>query len=357
MRAALDSGPAFAPLPLDPAERGRAVELLSTGTAPPGSVVVTTSGSTGSPKAVVLPANAIRASAQATHDRLGGPRDWVLALPTHYVAGLMVLARAAVGGTRVTTVGGDLAGLPAAVADLDRPYLAVVPTQLRRGLDDAATTAALAGCDTVLLGGGPAEPTLVAVARDAGIALVTTYGMSETCGGCVYDGVPLDGVRLDLAGDRVRLGGPTLFAGYWNRPDLTDAVLTDGWFVTSDRGRLVDDRLQVPGRVDDVVISGGLNVDLAEVERVAQGWPGRGRTELVVLGVPDPEWGTAVVAVLEGVAAPVAELKAWLAGRLPAYAAPRSLLGRTELPRTSGGKIDRRTLVAQLTSTPTDAPE
>ncbi len=251
----------------------------------------------------------------------------------------------------------------------------MVPTQLTRALTDPAKTAALRRCDAVLLGGAAADPALLTRARDAGIAVVTTYGMSETCGGCVYDGLPLDGVDVTTdVGGRLVIGGPTVFAGYRLDPAATADALVDGRLVTRDRGRVASDgRVEVLGRVDDVVISGGLNVDLAVVERAVRGWAG---DESAVVGVPHPDWGVEVVAVIardERVAtasvppdprpssviserASLAELRAALAADLPAYALPRRLVVRADLPRTSGGKIDRRQLIADLTE-PVDHPE
>ncbi|SDT30531.1 O-succinylbenzoic acid--CoA ligase [Friedmanniella luteola] len=352
---ALAGGRPVAPLPPAPLEQQQAREMLAAdqpleeGVA----VVVSTSGSTGRPKGVLLSAAAVVASARATEERLGGPGDWALALPPHYVAGLMVLARAQLGGTRAHPAAGDLADLPAVVARMEgRRYLSVVPTQLARALPQPAVAGALAGFDAVLVGGGPLPPALAAAAGAAGVRVVTTYGMSETCGGCVYDGVPLAGVDVALAEDgRVSLGGPVLFAGYRGRPELTAEAVVDGRLRTADRARWLDGRLVVLGRVDDVVVSGGLNVDLAEVERRLRGWPGLAGSDVVVVGVPDPDWGTAVVAVVERADwsdADTAAVRAHLRDDLPAYATPRRVLGRGRLPRTSSGKIDRLRLVAGL---------
>ena len=119
----------------------------------------------------------------------------------------------------------------------------------------------------MLVGGGPVDPSLRERAAEAGVRVVATYGMAETCGGCVYDGLPLDGVGLALAADgRIRLTGPMLFDGYVDDEPATRAALVDGWFVTSDAGRLDEDgRLSVLGRVDDMVVSGGVNVPAAAV--------------------------------------------------------------------------------------------
>jgi O-succinylbenzoic acid--CoA ligase len=235
-----------------------------------------------------------------------------------------------------------------------RRYLSVVPTQLARALPQPALAGALAALDAVLVGGGPLPPALAAAARSAGVPVVSTYGMSETCGGCVYDGVPLAGVDVALTGDgRVSLGGAVLFSGYRGRPDLTADVLVDGRLRTADRARWLDGRLVVLGRVDDVVVSGGMNVDLAEVEHRLRGWPGLAGSDLAVVGVPDPHWGTAVVAVVERAAWSDADsdaVRAHLRGALPAFATPRRILGRGRLPRTSSGKIDRLRLVAGLSA-------
>ena len=348
----LAGGPPIAPLPGDPAERDRTLAMLRLDepvAESDAAVVVATSGSTGRPKGVVLSRAALRASATATHERLGGPGDWVLALPPHYVAGLMVWVRALVAGSAVTTVSADLTGLARLPTAPGRRYLSLVPTQLVRALTDDGVAAALAGFDAVLLGGAALGGGLRSQAEARGIRVVTTYGMSETAGGCVYDGRPLTGVGVEVdAGDgRITLGGPTVFSGYRLRPDLTAAALVDGRLPTQDRGRWRDGRLEVLGRVDDVVISGGLNVDLAEVEQRARAWPRLAGHEVAVLGLGDPEWGTKIIAVTESPGT-LAELRDFLLTTLPAYAAPRELVRVDPLPRLSSGKIDRRALRSQL---------
>ena len=361
LAAALDGGAPVAPLPPEPVERARALRALRLD-APAdadAAVVVLSSGSTGDPKAVVLSAAAIRAGAEATHARLGGPGHWLLPLPRHYVAGLMVLGRAHLAGSTVVPLARDLSDLPGLSLPAGRRYLSVVPTQLVRALANPALVEALARLDAVLVGGGATDPALLARARAAGIPCVTTYGMSETCGGCVYDGVPLDGVGVSIGeDDRISVAGPVLFSGYRGRPDLTAEVLESGWFRTGDLGGWVTDldgtrRLDVAGRVDDVVVSGGHNVDLAAVERRALAWPERGVAEVVVIGVPHPEWGVEVVAVADA-SLSYDDLRAWVRAELPAYAAPRRLVVLDRLPRTSSGKVDRRRLQTDLTD-PEDA--
>lgn len=363
-----------APLPTTGPERDQTLTMLQHDqpvTVPDAAAVVATSGSTGQPRGVLLPRSALIASAEATHRRLGGPGRWVLALPPHYVAGLMVLVRALVADRPVLEVDARLHGL----ADLDLgaepTYLSLVPTQLSRALHDSAVVQALGRLDAILLGGAAADPVLLDQAAAAGIRVITTYGMSETCGGCVYDGLPLDGVEVGVDGDgRISIGGPILFAGYRLDPDATAEALVDGHLRTRDRGRLTGDRLTVLGRVDDVVISGGMNVDLGPVEHAVQAWAG---VEAAVIGVPHAEWGTEVVAVMamggenhpriqepppdlrsavekRGRLCPptVADLREALAVDLPTYALPRRLVVVDGLPRTSGGKIDRRRLAAEL---------
>jgi O-succinylbenzoic acid--CoA ligase len=358
---ALAGGPPVAPLPADPVEADRALAMLCTDrpvTEPDAAVIVSTSGSTGIPKGVVLSRSAIRASAEATHQRLGGPGRWLLALPAHYVAGLMVIARAAVAGTAVAQVGSDLSGLAAALDEAPgRSYLSLVPTQLNRGLADPVLTAALTRVDAIVLGGAPASADLLGRAASAGVRVVTSYGMSETCGGCVYDGVPLPGVRVSLVDQaqpdqgRIVLAGPMAFSGYRLRPDLTEQTLIGGGVRTGDRGRLVDGRLQVLGRYDDVIISGGLKIDLAAVERAARDWPALAGREIVIIGLPHADWGTELVAVLEaqGPATPtLPQLTEYLQGRVARHERPKKLIMISDLPRTSSGKVDRRRLTNDL---------
>lgn len=327
---------------------------LRQGDPPP--LVVRTSGTTGTPKDVVLSATAVTAAATAGQRRLGGAGRWVLALSPRVVGGLQVVARSVLGGTSPVLLD-EHADLPAAIATLGggRGYLAAVPTQLHRWLRDAAAADALASLDAVLLGGAAAGPALLDDAARAGVRVVSSYGMSETAGGCVYDGVALDGVgvALDAAG-RIRIGGPTVFDGYAGDPAGTRAVLRDGWLLTPDLGELDDDgRLHVIGRADDVVVSGGVNVPLAAVEAVVAGLPGVDAA--CVVGVPDAEWGAAVVAVvsvLPGRAAPtLAAARAAVAARHPRAWAPRRLDVVASLPLLASGKVDRQAVAASASAT------
>jgi o-succinylbenzoate---CoA ligase len=351
----LSGGPPIAPLPADPIDRARAITMLQPTrpvTEADAAAVVATSGSTGAPKGVVLSRAAIRASVEATHERLGGVGDWALALPPYYIAGLMVLARAYLDGTRAVPVRSDLGDLAEVAGALSvRRYISLVPPQLDRALHRSGVAEALAGFNAVLVGGGPCSDLLVRRAEAAGIRIVTTYGMSETCGGCVYDGQPLRGVAVDIAEDgRIMIRSSSLFSGYRLRPDLTKEAVVDGWLRTQDRGRWQAERLVVLGRMDGAVITGGFKVDLGEVERWVQRWAGQRGAHAAAVGVPDPVWGTVIIVVSDA-AGSLRELQAAVRESLPAYAVPRELIFLDRLPWLANGKLDRvamRTMVENL---------
>lgn len=310
----------------------------------PEPLVVETSGSTGGPKRVVLSRRAVVASARATAARLGVEGRWVLALPPSYVAGLQVVVRSLLAGHDPVVLGDrDLADVVPVAGDGVPLLVSLVPTQLHRMLADPRESAALAGCHRVLLGGGPIDPDLRARAEAAGVRLVATYGASETAGGCVYDGVPLDGVALAIGTDgRIRIGGPTLFDGYEGDPDLTARTLVDGWYLTGDNGRIdADGRLEVLGRIDDVVVSGGVNVPTAAVARSLREHPAVEQVE--VAGVPDEEWGHRVVAFVVG-HLDLAEARDWVSGPHPRSWAPRDVVVLDAFPLLDNGKVDRQAL-------------
>lgn len=315
----------------------------------PDPLLISTSGSTGQPKGVVLSRDAVMASITASAGRLGATGRWVLTLPSSYVAGIQVIVRSLVAGHQPIVAD----GLDPASAIRDRDdvphFLSLVPTQLHRIVDDPVQAAAVAGCHTVLLGGGPIDPGLRRRAEDLGIHVVATYGASETAGGCVYDGLPLDGVGVTIAADgRVRLTGPMLFSHYDGDPELTRRTLVDGWFLTSDAGRLDEDgRLQVLGRIDDVVVSGGVNIPLSAVASRLREHPQVEQVELV--GVPDPEWGQKLVAVVVGAGAgSEGTLRDWVSEAHPRSWAPREFVWMDALPLLPNGKVDRVALRAGL---------
>jgi o-succinylbenzoate---CoA ligase len=308
--------------------------------ADPKPLVIATSGSTGRPKRVLLSRDAMRASALATEDRLGGPGQWVLTLPPAYVAGVQVLYRSVVADTTPIPFQGSFAATRPRVHG--RCFVSLVPTQLVRLLEDAEETAALEDFEAVLVGGGPLRPEVREQAEDQGIRIVQTYGMSETCGGCVYDGVPLAGVEVRIdAAEQVLLRGPVLFDGYEGDPDRTAEVLRDGWLVTHDLGHWTPEgRLAIEGRGDDVIVSGGVKVPASAVAVALLAHPWVNEAEVV--GVPDDEWGERVVAVVTA-SGPVdldelrdlVEPRAW---------APRRVVAVDELPLLPNGKVDRVTL-------------
>jgi O-succinylbenzoic acid--CoA ligase len=318
------------------------------------AVVVSTSGTTGAPKGAMLTASALTASAEATHRRLGGPGRWLLALPAYHVAGLQVLVRSVVADTVPVAVsaGFDTAELASAVASLGsgRRYASLVAAQLDKALHDPVAARALASLDAVLIGGGPMPAGVAERASAAGISVVRTYGMSETAGGCVYDGVPLDGVRVRIDDGRVVLGGATLAKGYRN-PVRPDPFEEPGWFRTDDIGTVDDSGvLRVLGRVDDAISTGGLTVLPQLVEAALATHPAV--ADCAVFGVADDRLGQRVVAavvVAPGCAVPtLAELRAHVSVTLSSTAAPREVHVVDELPRRGIGKVDRRELAARF---------
>jgi O-succinylbenzoic acid--CoA ligase len=318
------------------------------------AVVVSTSGTTGVPKGALLSASALTASAGATHRRLGGPGRWLLALPAHHVAGLQVLVRSVVAGIAPVGVsaGFNTSELVSAVTALGpgRRYASLVAAQLSKALSDPAASDALASLDAVLIGGGPMPAGLAERALAADISAVRTYGMSETAGGCVYNGVPLDGVRVRIDDGRIVLGGATLAKGYRN-PVSPDPFAEPGWFRTDDIGVLDDSGvLSVLGRVDDAISTGGLTVLPQLVEAALGGHPAV--ADCAVFGVPDERLGqrvAAAVVVVPGRRAPsLEELRSHVAQTLDATAAPREVHIVDELPRRGIGKVDRRELAARF---------
>ncbi|WP_349675470.1 MULTISPECIES: o-succinylbenzoate--CoA ligase [unclassified Pseudonocardia] len=359
LRSALDgAGPAVLPVraapggepPLpEPVARAVAAEALPDGLA----AVVATSGSTGEPKHVALTGDALRASAAATHDRLGGPGAWLLALPAEHVAGLQVVSRALLAGTACVVQdvreGFRPAGFARATGRMrhgDRRYTSLVPTQLGRVLDHgSAPLYALAGYDAVLVGGAALDPALRARAEAAGIRVVATYGMSETCGGSVYDGAALEGVSVTIepGSGRVVLGGAVVAAGYLGAPDATAASFGPEGFRTGDLGELgPDGRLTVLGRADDVINTGGEKVAPAAVERALLALPGVGGA--CVVGLPDAEWGQVVAALVvttDDGAPPDSALQDAVRASCGRAAVPRTIRRAAAVPERGIGKPDR----------------
>lgn len=334
-------------------------------------LVVETSGSTtGQPRQVGISVRAVQASIQATHEALGGPGVWILALPAHHIAGAMVLLRSTFHDfpPRIVDTSGGFdpqALIPAIRGALSlgvRAYLSVVPAQLRKILADDEACQAVASLSAVLVGGQSVSRELVERARQAGIRVHTTYGMSETCGGVVYDGRPLSGVDIRIVDQdavpfpcgvqgRIAIASPTLMTRYleggepWVDIDGQRFLLTNDWGVLDEGGRL-----EVLGRVDDVVISGGVKLlpavgeaAIGSFEGVAQVWVG---------ALADERWGSVLAAVVVPDVV-VADRDEWcvslyeyVKGQLGSAYAPRVVCVVDELPVGGSAKVDRRQCIS-----------
>lgn len=341
-------------------------------------LVIPTSGSTsGSPRLVGLSIETLLASAEATHEALEGPGRWILALPAHHIAGAMVLLRAAaheIPPAIVDTTSGFsprdlLPAITSATRDDLPSYLSLVPMQLRACLDsDDEVREALTRLTAVLVGGAGTEPELLEAARAAGIRVHTTYGMTETAGGCVYDGVPLPGVTVravDIDGQsRLAITGPTLMTRHLDGPSpfLEEAGVK--WLLTGDLGQInAAGEVEFLGRADEVITSGGLSIAPDPVRRATASAPGV--VEACILGVPDERWGEIVTAAVTADPRPVGaeEVEAFaralrdhvgsIVGRVMA---PRLVVILDDMPRRSSGKTDRHA-VAELVAQRLDGPD
>ncbi|NLC97788.1 MAG: AMP-binding protein [Actinomycetales bacterium] len=297
-------------------------------------IEIRTSGSTGEPKTIRLSRESVLASASATLEYLGGPGRWLMALPPTGMGGFQVLVRSALAGIEPVFLD-DYLDLTAAIAELrarepERAYLSLVPTQLHR-LAESGHLADLAVFDTVLLGGAATSKQLLAAADAAGVNIVRTYGMTETAGGCIYDGYALAGVQMRIEADgRISLAGPMLFEG---APE---------WWTTQDLGRITDDRLEVLGRADQVAISGGVNIPLGAVEAVLA--EVATVQQIIVVARADAEWGQVVTACVRGTLDRQTAADALETAGYPRAWAPRVIEVWDTFPLLAGGKVDRLAL-------------
>ncbi len=359
-----------APLDLRRTDQGQVLAYVKSALDLGTSLIVPTSGSTGPAKPVVLSAEALRFSASVVAERLGGHGHWLAALSPRYVGGLSVYVRSVVAETSpVVLPEGPFSwqafvdGTARMRSDLPR-YVSLVPTQVSRLAAHAEGVEALRSFDRVLIGGAAVPPTLATALTRAGVDWTHTYGMSETSGGCLHDGIALRDVHVRLdetetetrgGVGRLMLAGPMLTTGYLERPDLDAlAFRRHGgrrWFATSDVGRLdaAQGRWVVVGRVDDVIITGGHKVAPSGVENALDSLPGI--DEAAVVGIPDPQWGQAVAAlVVPSTESASRRLRSdprhWvrseLREHLPRHALPWQVRVTDHLPRLPGGKIDYR---------------
>jgi len=333
--------------------------------------VIYTSGTTGRPKGAVLTHGNFYWSAVASAMNLGVRQDdrWLACMPLFHVGGLSILLRSAIyGTTAVVHERFEEARVNAALREDGITLLSVVATMLTRMLE--VDTAPLGdSLRAVLLGGGPAPRPLLEAARDRGVPVLQTYGLTETASQVATlssedalrklgsAGLPLSSstVRVEVDGRTAEAGeigeicvlGPTVCAGYLHRPDATAEAIRDGWLHTGDLGYLDDEGyLYVADRRDDLIVSGGENVYPAEVESALLAL--KGVEECAVVGVPDDRWGHVVVAVIVGNAEPEA-IPALLRDDLAGYKVPRRVERWSEpLPRTASGKLQRHLVRARL---------
>jgi O-succinylbenzoic acid--CoA ligase len=315
--ALVGSGPALA---FGPTQFSRVPQSIA--------VVIPTSGSTGTPKEVALSASALKASAKAAHEFLGAHRGerWSLQLPTNHIAGVNVLVRALELGSDISTT--------------DFEFTSIVPTQLFRALqsrDDELL--GLQNAKAVLVGGAATSSELLNQAREKGINVVTTYGMSEMSGGCVYNNWPLPGVEVEIRADqRIALRGAMQAASYLGLE--TPLADSNGWFLTSDAGEIRDGKLFVLGRVDDQIISGGEKISLSVIDEFLNT---QNLGEFMSCSIENVEWGQqlCLAGTKDFDKSKVSEL---LRDQFGKHAVPKIFLKSVELPRTSLGKADRGTL-------------
>jgi O-succinylbenzoic acid--CoA ligase len=311
------------------------------------ALVVESSGSTGTPKRVALGADALLASAAASETALGGPGQWLLALPTTYIAGINVLVRSLTADTVPLTLAPghfDVDDFVAAAGrmDLPRRFTALVPAQLARLMDAPSALRVLRRFDAILVGGQSTPASMVDRALELGLTLVRTYGSSETSGGCVYDGVPIGNTEMRVTDGQVELSGAVLAEGYLGDDDRTAAAFHtergQRWYRTGDTGRINDGVLTITGRLDDVIVSGGLKVSLAAVERLLGEIGGLG--DFVVVAAESTEWGEVPV-VVSTLGFELGDIREAVIDRLGRAAVPSRVVVVERLPRLPNGKPDR----------------
>ncbi|MDY3128088.1 MAG: o-succinylbenzoate--CoA ligase [Corynebacterium sp.] len=354
LEAAISGEKAFLPVPAEDPTKAmllRNTQRVGEEIASDIALVVPTSGSTGTPKGAQLSAVNLVASADATHARLGGPGHWVLALPATHIAGIQVLVRCLLAGVEPVCVdlshGFSVEGFASAaqvVADTgEQAYTALTPMQLAKAMDSLVGIEALRVFDAVLVGGATLDERLRTSAQKLDIAVISTYGSSETAGGCVYDGYPLDGVQVEVKAGRIYLGGPTIAHGYRNVPEH-EAFAQQGWFATSDGGQLCSGKLEVTGRLDNIIVSGGLKLHPEVLEEALHSIPGVDTA--VVTSTPHPRVGDAIVAAYVGNATLMDIMSGLEDLGTPRWQVPKDLKRLPQMPLTVTGKVDRQAIRA-----------
>ena len=306
------------------------------------SLVVSTSGSTGDAKEVGLSADAIFASARATNKFFGASagQTWSLLLPLTHIAGINVLVRA----LELGTVPMDARGIAGKYPDAD--YTAIVPTQLFRALNgDADLLAHLLSAKSVLVGGAALQKKLGEQARTAGINIVESYGMTETCGGCVYDGLPIGDTSVEINKDGlIKISTASLATTYLNDASGWSSKLENGYFLTSDLGEIKDGKLTVTGRADDVIVTGGENISLTKVEEVVRN--AFAGIECAAFAIADQQWGQALHLAIAGSVKPdQSAINEALSAQISVAAKIKRAIYLDQMPRTALDKVDRQELV------------
>jgi O-succinylbenzoic acid--CoA ligase len=297
------------------------------------AVVIGTSGTTGTPKEIFLSSHALVASARASNAFLGAKAGdtWSLLLPLTHVAAVNVFVRA----FELGTIPVDLRNYSDAYPRVD--FTAIVPTQLFRALNgDDHLLKHLQGAQKVLVGGAALSNAIRNQATAAGVNVVTTYGMSETSGGCVYNGEILEGTEVEVRGGSIFIRGNVL---------ALNLDLTNGWFETNDLGEFVGDKLVVIGRADDVIITGGENLSLNNVENILnESFPD---IQFAAFCVEDPQWGQSLhIAVVGEIDRD--SVISLLERKIGAFAKPKGIHSVNSLPLLGIGKVDRKRLAQEL---------
>lgn len=320
-KALVSDGPALSLVPIQASD-------VSARTA----LVVTTTGSSGQAKEIGLSAAALLASARASNKFIGAEfgNTWSLLLPLNHIAGINVLIRS----LELGTTPANLIGFTGKYPKVD--FTAIVPTQLYRALNgDENLLSHLQSARAVLVGGAALTQQLRNQAESAGITIIETYGSTETSGGCIYNGYPLDGVEVAIgAGQRIAIKGKVV---------AHELMSEDGWYYTSDAGHFDGERLIVDGRIDDIVITGGENVSLSAIDRVlAQSFP---EIQSAAFAVTHPEWGHAIHCALVGADSTLEPaIQSALEREIGAAAKIKGFHYLSELPLIGIGKVDRAAL-------------